>query len=77
VFTDASIGSATWKLGCLEGFGRFKVQDYENGDTQRGAEVKVSAPTAGVDDRPDDCACGADEVAVPANVQISTLSNDR
>lgn len=30
----ASIGSATWKLGRLEGFGRFKVQDYENRDTR-------------------------------------------
>jgi len=64
-------------LGRLEGFRRFKVQDYENRDTQRGAEVKLSAPTAGVDDRTDDRACGADDVAVPAKVQISTFSNDR
>jgi hypothetical protein len=64
-------------LGRLEGFCRFKVQDYENGDTQRGAEVKLSAPTAGTDDRTDDCASGADNVAVPAKVQVSTFSNDR
>jgi hypothetical protein len=64
-------------LGPLEGFDRFKVQDYENRDTQRGAEVKLSALTAGTDDRTDDCASGADDVAVPTKVQISTFSNDR
>ena len=36
-----------------------------NRDAPRGAEVKLSAPTEGVDDRTDDCACGADDVAVP------------
>jgi hypothetical protein len=61
-----------------EGFGNsFKVQDYAKRDTRRGAEVKLSAPTSGADDRTDDCACGADDVAVPATVQISTFSNDR
>jgi hypothetical protein len=64
-------------LGRLEGFGRFTVQDYENRDSQRGAEVKLSAATAGTDYRTDDCASGADDVAVPAKVQISTFSNDR
>ena len=39
--------------------------------------MKLSVPTAGVDDRTDDCACGADDVAVPAKVQISTFSDDR
>jgi hypothetical protein len=61
----------------LKGFGRLKVQDYENGDTRRGAEVKLSARTAGADDRTDGCASGADDVAVPAKVQVSTFSNDR
>jgi hypothetical protein len=64
-------------LSRLEGFGRVKVQDYENGDTRQGVEVKLSAPTAGAGDRTDDCASGADDVAVPAKVQISTFSNDR
>ena len=67
-----------WKLTRLEGFGnRFKVQDYANRDAWRGAEVKLSAPTADADDRTDDCASGADDVAGPAKVQISTFSNDR
>jgi hypothetical protein len=56
---------------------RLKVHDHANRDTRRGAEVKLSVPTAGVDDRTDDCACGADDVAVPAKVQISTFSDDR
>jgi hypothetical protein len=74
----ASSASAIWKLTRLEGFGnRFKVQDYANGDAWRGDEVKLSAPTAGEDDRTDDCASGADDVAGPAKVQISTFSNDR
>jgi hypothetical protein len=61
-------------LARLEGFGnRFKVQDHANRDTRRAVEVKLSAPTAGADDRTDDCACGADDVAVPAKVQISTF----
>jgi hypothetical protein len=66
------------KLARLEGFGNsFKVRDYANRATRRAAEVKLSAPTAGADDRTDDSACGADDVAVPAKVQISTFSNDR
>ena len=28
--------------------------------------MKVLAPTSGAKDRTDDCACGADDVAVPA-----------
>ena len=39
--------------------------------------MKLSAPTASTDDGTDDCASGADDVAVPAKVQISTFSNDR
>jgi hypothetical protein len=54
-----------------------KLQDYENGYARRGAEVKPSATTAGADDRTDDCSSGADDVAVPAKVQISTFSNDQ
>jgi SET domain-containing protein len=74
----ASSESAIWKLARLVGLGnRFKVHNYANRDTRRGAEVKLSAPTTGVDDRTDDCAWGADDVAVPAKVEISTFSNDR
>jgi len=32
--------------------------------------VKLSAPTAGADDRTDDCACGADDVARSAQRQL-------
>jgi hypothetical protein len=69
---------ANWKLGRLESLGnRFKVHDYANRDIRRGDEVELSAPTARVNDRADDCARGADDVAVPAKIQISTSSNDR
>jgi len=54
-----------------------KVQDYANRDAWRGDEVKLSASTAGADDRTDNCASGADDVAVSAAAQISTFSNDR
>jgi hypothetical protein len=65
-------------LARLEGSrNRFKVQDYANRDTRRAPEVKLSVPTAGADDRTDDCPFVADDVAVPAKVQISTFSNDR
>ncbi len=54
-----------------------QVQDYANRDAWRGDEVKLSASTAGEDDRTDDCASGADDVAGPAKIQISTFSDDR
>jgi hypothetical protein len=74
----ASSGSAIWKLVHLEGLEKsLHFRDYANRDASRGAEVKLSAPTGGADDRTDDSACGADDVAVPAKVQISTFSNDR
>ncbi len=76
----ASSGSAIWKLARLEGFAnRSKIQDHAKRDARSGTGEKPSAPTAGADDRTDDCACGADhdDVAVPAKVQISTFSNDR
>jgi hypothetical protein len=40
-------------------------RNHANGDNRRGAEVKFITPTAGTDDRTDDCFCGADDVALP------------
>jgi hypothetical protein len=58
-------------LSRLEGFGRVKVQDYENGDTRQGVEVKLSAPTAGADDRTDDCA--SEQMMLPCRPKFKFL----
>ncbi len=66
------------KLVCLEGLGnRFKIHDHANRDSRRGAEVKLSAPTAYPDHRTANYACGASDVAGPAKAYISTFSSDR
>ncbi len=66
------------KLGHLEGFGNpSRSKTRQPRTSRRAVGVKPRAPTAGADDRTDDCASGADDVAVPSKIQISTFSNDR
>jgi hypothetical protein len=66
------------EVGRLENFAnRFKIQDYVKREARWGTEEKLSAPMVGADDGTDDCAFGADDVAVPAKVQVSTFSNGR
>jgi len=66
-FTKASSWSDIWSWPASKASQTRFNRRSSKPDIRRGGEVKVSATTAGVDDRTNDCACGAHDVAVPVN----------